>query len=85
MKNKPTLTNNNRNVHMAVFKQTKENGATWFSTTLKRPYKNRQDQWEHGSYNLKQLEALVELTQQAIRFINESEQTTDADQESAAA
>ncbi len=85
MKNKPTLTNSNRNVHMAIFKQTKETGATWFSTTLKRPYRNSNGQWEHGSYNLKQLEALVELAQQAIRFITESEQTKDAEQESAAA
>ena len=52
---------------------------------LKRPYKNRQGQWEHGSYNLKQPEALIELAQQAIRFITESEQTKNAEQESAPA
>jgi hypothetical protein len=85
MKNKPTLTNSNRDVHMAVFKQTKENGATWFSTTLKRPYKNRQGQWEHGSYNLKQLEALVELAQEAIQFITESEKQNQSAEQSAAA
>jgi hypothetical protein len=85
MKNKPTLTNSNRNVHMAVFKQTKENGATWFSTTLKRPYKNHQSQWEHGSYSLKQLEALIELAQEAIQFITESEKQNQSAEQSAAA
>ena len=85
MKNKPTLTSSKSNVHMAIFKQTKENGATWFSTTLKRPYRNSNGQWEYGSYSLKQLEALVELAQQAIRFISESERPKDATKESAAA
>jgi hypothetical protein len=85
MKNKPTLTNSNRNVHMAVFKQTKENGATWFSATLKRPYKNHQGQWEHGSYSLKQLEALIELAQEAIQFITESEKQNQSAEQSAAA
>lgn len=85
MKNKPTLTNSKSNVHLAIFKQTKETGATWYSTTLKRPYRNKDGQWEHGSYNLKQLEALVELAQQAIQFITETEQTKDAEEESVAA
>lgn len=64
---------------MAIFKQTKGSGATWFSTTLKPPYKHGQGQWGHGSYNLKQLEALVELAQQAIQFVTETEQTKDAE------
>ena len=85
MKNKPTLTNSKSNVHLAIFEQTKEDGTTWFSTTLKRPYRTKGGQWEHGSYNLKQLEALVELAQQAIRFITESEKLNQSAEQSAAA
>lgn len=77
MNKKPTLTNSKNSVHMAIFEQTKEDGTTWFSTTLKRPYCTKGGKWEHGSYSLKQLEALIELAQQAIRYIDESQRASE--------
>lgn len=78
MKKQPLLTNNKNSVQMAIFEHTKEGGATWLSTTIKRPYKDRNGQWQHGSLSREQLEALVELALEAIRFIDEREQTQTA-------
>lgn len=78
MKKQPLLTNNKNNVQMAIFEHTSEEGATWFSTTIKRPYKDRNGQWQHGSLSREQLEAVVELALEAIRFIAERGPTNAA-------
>jgi hypothetical protein len=78
MKKQPLFTNNKTSVQMAVFEQTGKDGATWLSVTIKRPYKDRNGQWQHGSYSREQLEAVVELAQEAIRFIAERGQTNAA-------
>jgi hypothetical protein len=75
MKKQPLLTNSKNSVQMAIFEHTSEEGATWFSTTIKRPYKDRNGQWQHGSLSREQLDVLVELAQQAIRFIDERKET----------
>lgn len=69
MKKQPLLTNNKRSVQMAVFEQTGKDGDSWLSVTIKRSYKDRNGQWQHGSYSREQLEAVVELALEAIRFI----------------
>jgi len=73
MKKQPLLTNNKSNVQMAIFEHTNEEGVTWFSTMIKRPYRDRNGQWQHGSLNREQLAALVELAQDAIRFMDSRE------------
>jgi hypothetical protein len=78
MKKQPLLTNNKNSVQMAIFEQAGKDGAPWLSVTIKRPYKNRDGQWQHGSLSREQLEAVVELAQQAIRFIDERGQTNAA-------
>jgi hypothetical protein len=70
MKKQPILTNNKNSVHLAIFEQTSENGGKWYSTTIKRPYMDANRQWQHGSLSREQLEAVVELAQEAIRFID---------------
>jgi hypothetical protein len=58
MKKQPLLTNNKNSVQMAIFEHTSKEGTTWFSATIKRPYKDRNGQWQPGSYsrnNSKQL------------------------------
>ena len=71
MKKQPLLTNNKNSVQMAIFEHTGKNGGTWFSTAIKRPYKDRSGQWQHGSLSREQLDALIELAQEAIRFIDQ--------------
>ncbi|MEX2170711.1 MAG: hypothetical protein WD851_15450 [Pirellulales bacterium] len=78
MKKQPLLTNNKNSVQMAIFEHISKEGATWFSATIERPYKDRNGQWQPGSYSREQLEAVVELAQEAIRFIDEREQTNAA-------
>ncbi|MBX9787521.1 MAG: hypothetical protein K2Y37_01270 [Pirellulales bacterium] len=78
MKKQPLLTNNKRSVQMAVFEQTGKDGGSWLSATIKRPYKDRSGQWQHGSYSREQLEAVVELALEAIRYIAEHGQTDAA-------
>jgi hypothetical protein len=78
MKKQPLLTNNKRSVQMAVFEHTGKEGGSWLSVTIKRPYKDRNGQWQHGSYSKEQLEAVVELAMEAIRFIAERGQTNAA-------
>ena len=75
MKKQPLLTNNKNSVQLAIFEQTSKNGGTWFSTTIKRPYMDRNGQWQHGSLSREQLEAVVELAQEAIRFIDARKKT----------
>jgi hypothetical protein len=75
MKKQPLLTNNKRSVQMAVFEQTGKDGDSWLSVTIKRPYKDRSGQWQHGSYSREQLEAVVELALEAMQFIAERGQT----------
>ena len=69
MKKQSILTNNKNSVQLAVFEQTSEKGGKWYSTTIKRPYMDAAGQWQHGSLSREQLEAVVELAQEAIRFI----------------
>ena len=78
MKKQPLLTNNKKSVQMAIFEHTSDKGATWFSTTIKRPYKDQKGQWQHGSLSREQLEVVVELAQEAIRFIDQRDQTIAA-------
>ncbi len=78
MKKQPLLTNNKNSVQMAIFEHTSKEDTTWFSATIKRPYKDRNGQWQPGSYSREQLEAVVELAQEAIRFIDAREQTNAA-------
>ena len=70
MKKHPILTNNKNSVQLAVFEQTSEKGGKWYSTTIKRPYMDAKRQWQHGGLSREQLEAVVELAQEAIRFID---------------
>ena len=78
MKKQPLLTNNKRSVQMAVFEQTGKDGGSWLSATIKRPYKDRSGQWQHGSYSVEQLQAVVELALEAIRFIADRGQMNEA-------
>ncbi|MBX9790017.1 MAG: hypothetical protein K2Y37_13950 [Pirellulales bacterium] len=78
MKKQPLLTNNKRSVQMAVFEHTGKNGGTWLSAAIKRPYKDQSGQWQHGSYSREQLEAVIELAQEALRFIAERSETNTA-------
>jgi hypothetical protein len=78
MKKQPLLTNNKNSVQMAIFEHTGKDGGPWLSVTIKRPYKDRNGHWQHGSYNREQLEALVELALEAIRFIAERGETKAA-------
>jgi hypothetical protein len=70
MKKQPLLTNNKHSVQLAVFEQTNDKGGRWYSTTIKRPYMDANGQWKHGGLNREQLEAVIELAQEAIRFID---------------
>lgn len=70
MRKQPILTNNRNSVQLAIFEQTSKNGGRWYSTTIKRPYKDASGQWQHGGLSREQLEAVVELAQEAIRFID---------------
>lgn len=78
MKKQPLLTNKKRSVQMAVFEQTGKDGRSWLSTTIKRPYKDRDGQWQNGSYSVEQLEAVVELALEAMRFMVDRGATTPA-------
>ena len=78
MKKQPLLTNNKQSVQMAIFEHTSNEGTTWLAATIKRPYKDRSGQWQPGSYSREQLEAVIELAQEAIRFIDERGQTIAA-------
>jgi len=69
MRKQPILTNNKNSVHLAIFEQTSDKGGRWYSTTIKRPYKDVNGQWQHGSLSREHLEAVIELAQEAIRFI----------------
>lgn len=69
MKKQPLLTNNKKSVQMAVFEQPGKDGGSWLSVTIKRPYKDQSGQWQHGGYSKEQLEAVIELAQEAIQFI----------------
>ena len=75
MKKQPILTNNKNSVQLAIFEQTSEKGGKWYSTTINRPYKDSNDQWRHGGLSREQLEAVVELAQEAIRFIDSRRKT----------
>lgn len=79
MKKQPLLTNNKNGVHVGIFEHTNEEGLSWFSTMIQRPYRDRNGQWLHGSVNREQLGALVELAQDAIRFIDAHEQSNAVD------
>ncbi len=70
MRKQPILTNNKNSVQLAVFEQTSSKGGRWYSTTIKRPYKDKGGQWQHGGLNREQLEAVIELAQEAICFID---------------
>jgi len=70
MKKQPLFTNNKNSVQLAIFEQTNKSGARWYSATIKRAYKDRNGQWQHGSLSREQLEAVIELAQEAIRFID---------------
>jgi len=78
MKKQPLLTNKKRSVQMAIFEQTDKDGRSWLSTTIKRPYKDRDGQWQNGSYSVEQLEAVVELALEAIRFMVDRGASTPA-------
>ncbi len=75
MKKQPLLTNNKNSVQLAVFEQTSKSDGKWYSATIKRPYKDKNGQWQHGSLSREQLEAVVELAQEAIRFIDARKKT----------
>lgn len=70
MKKQPILTNNKNSVQLAIFEQTSEKGGKWYSTTIKRPYLDKNGQWQHGSLSREQLDAVIELAQEAIRVID---------------
>ena len=70
MKKQPILTNNKNSVQLAIFEQTSEKGGKWYSTTIKRPYLDKNGQWQHGSLSRDQLDAVIELAQEAIRVID---------------
>ena len=79
------LTNIKSSVQMAIFEHTQKDDPTWRSTTIKRPYQDRNGQCQHGSFRQEQLEAIVDFVQQAIHFIAEREQTKKSSRKSKAA
>lgn len=70
MKKQPLYTNSKNGVQLAVFEHTSPQGARWFSTSIKRPYKDASGAWQQGSYRREQLAAVKELVQEAIEFVD---------------
>jgi len=71
MENRPVHKNESNGVHLAVFSRTGQDGNPWFSTTLRKPYRDKKtDQWREGSYKRAQLKNLIELAQEAIDYID---------------
>ena len=79
MKKQPLLTKSNKGVHLAVFEQTGKNGGTWLSAKIKRPYKDNDGNWQHGSLSREQLQAVIELASEAIDFIDSRSKDAAAD------
>lgn len=75
MKKQPIVTNHKNSVQLAIFEQNSDKGGKWYSTTIKRPYFDKNGQWQHGSLSREQLYAVIELAQEAICFIDSRRKT----------